>query len=306
MAATAEAGTGFFRRLPKADRHNHCLLGGKRSFIESYLGKPLAPLVVRQRGIQDLNTWIFTVYKPFFEMPEAFEKAVEAAFIQAKYDGVTVLGMSIDVFTPMLARKSPGEIIGLMKQIHNRVAPELDFRPELGFPRSRSLRSLLSAAEPFLREDFFQAIDLYDDEESQPIDNFRELYKVARSLGLTCKAHAGEFGGAEAVREAVEKLGLDEVQHGIGAAESPEVMRWLAGRGTRLNTCPASNVRLKAVRSYRVHPARILFDHGVNVTVNTDDALIFGAGISEQAARLVRAGLFSTNEMAGLLNLSLE
>lgn len=301
----AKTGTALFRGLPKADRHNHCLLGGKRSFIQDYYGQPLAPLVVRRRGIQDLNNWIITVYKPFFELPEAFEKAVEAAFLQAAGDGVTLLCMSIDVFTPMLVRKTPGQIIGLMRQIHQQVAPNIVFKPELGFPRSRSLRSLLAAAEPFLREDFFGAIDLYDDEEAQPVDNFRELYKIARSQGLTCKAHAGEFGGAAAVREAVEKLGLDEVQHGIGAAESVEVMRWLADRGTRLNTCPASNVRLKAARNYKSHPVRILFDNGVNVTINTDDALVFGAGISEQAARLVRANLFSVNEMTALLEGSL-
>lgn len=305
MTATAEPGTAFFRKLPKADRHNHCLLGGKRSFIERHTGQPLAPLVVRRRGIHDLNQWIVSVYKPFFDRPDAFEIAVEAAFVQALHDGVTQLGMSIDVFTPLLVRMTPTRIIGLMRQIHGRIAPQIDFQPELGFPRSRSLRSLLAAAEPFLNEDFFRAIDLYDDEEAQPVENFRELYKVARSLGMICKAHAGEFTGARTVREAVEILELDEVQHGIGAAESPEVMRWLADRGTRLNTCPTSNVRLKAVRNFRTHPVRMLYDHGVNVSISTDDALVFRDGISEQAAKVVRAGLFSGAEMTGLLAASL-
>ena len=45
------------------------------------------------------------------------------------------------------------------------------------------------------------------------------------TAGLKLKAHVGEFGGAEEVRRTVEVLDLDEVQHGIAAAESVEVMR---------------------------------------------------------------------------------
>ena len=87
---------------------------------------------------------------------------------------------------------------------------------------------LLAGFESFLDFNYFRSIDLYDDEFAQPVANFRELYRFARSLGMKCKAHAGEFGSAGSVREAVETLELDAVQHGIGAAGSPEVMKWLA------------------------------------------------------------------------------
>ena len=127
--------------------------------------------------------------------------------------------------------------------------------------------------------------------------NFRELYRYAKKQGLKCKAHAGEFGSADSVREAVEILDLDAVQHGIGAADSPVVMRWLADNKIQLNVCPTSNIKLKRVRSYKTHPIRILFDHGVKVTINTDDALIFGDGVSEQFYKLSKAEVFSTDEL---------
>jgi adenosine deaminase len=114
---------------------------------------------------------------------------------------------------------------------------------------------------------------------------------------MKCKAHAGEFGSADSVREAVEILELDAVQHGIGAAGSPEVMKWLAGHQIPLNVCPTSNIKLKRVRSYKTHPIRILFDHGVRVTINTDDALVFGDGVSEQYLKLYRAGVFTLEEL---------
>jgi adenosine deaminase len=286
-----------FRALPKSDLHNHCLLGGKRSVIEKFYGKKFRKFKAAEIGIGELNRWIGSELRPFFQLPGAFEKAVEAAFIQAKFDGVTRLEMSIDVTFGTMFRVTAEKIVSTLKYYHQAVAPEIDFLPELGFPRNQSLRKLLACFEPYPDFNYFRSVDLYDDEFAQPIANFRELYRYARSLGMKCKAHAGEFGSADSVKEAVETLELDAVQHGIGAADSPEVMKWLADHHIVLNVCPASNIKLKRVRSYKTHPIRILFDHGIKVTINTDDALVFGDGVSEQYLKLYKAGVFTTREL---------
>ena len=285
------------RSVPKSDLHNHCLLGGKTSVINRFYGEKLKPFHAGKMGIEPLNNWIVEVYKPFMERPGAFEKAIEAAFIQAKHDGIRVLEMSMDGFFGSLFNVSVERTVRSLKYYHALIAPGIDFRPELGFPKTLPLRTILKLLEPFLACDYFRSIDLYDDENAQPLENFRELYRFARKAGLKLKAHAGEFGDAESVRKAVETLELEEVQHGIGAADSPDVMRWLASNSIRLNVCPESNIKLKRVRSYKTHPIRILFDHGVKVTVNSDDALLFRAGVSEQFLRLYRSGLFSTGEL---------
>ena len=285
------------RALPKSDLHNHCLLGGKRSVIEKHLGKKMLPFKATQSGIADLNRWIGKEFRPFFELPDAFEKGVEAAFVQAKFDGVTRLEMSIDVLFGTIFNVSPQRMVAALKFYHQTIAPDIDFLPELGFPRNKSLRSLLRGFEPFLDFNYFKSIDLYDDESAQPIANFRELYRFAKSHGMKCKAHAGEFGSADSVKEAVETLGLDAVQHGIGAADSPVVMKWLADHQIPLNVCPTSNIKLNRVSSYKTHPVRILFDHGVKVTINTDDVLVFGDGTSEQYLKLFKSGVFTLEEL---------
>ncbi len=38
-----------------------------------------------------------------------------------------------------------------------------------------------------------------------------------RAAGKVTKCHAGEFGGPERVREAIELLGVTRVQHGVRA-----------------------------------------------------------------------------------------
>jgi adenosine deaminase len=285
------------RRIPKSDLHNHCMLGGKASVINRFNGEKLKPFHADKMGIESLNRWIAEVYAPFMQRPAAFEKAVEAAFIQAKQDGISVLEMSMDGFFGSLFNVSPERAVNSLKHFHAHIAPEIEFRPELGFPKTLPLRTILKHLEPFLSFDYFRSIDLYDDENAQPLENFRELYRFVRKEGLKLKAHAGEFGDAESVRKAVEILELDEVQHGIGASDSPDVMHWLAANKIRLNVCPESNIKLKRVRSYKTHPIRILFDHGVKVTINSDDALLFRAGVSEQFLRLYRSGLFSASEL---------
>ena len=49
---------------------------------------------------------------------------------------------------------------------------------------------------------------------------FKKIFRKAKEKGLILKAHVGEFGNAELVRKAVEELELDQVQHGIAAANS--------------------------------------------------------------------------------------
>lgn len=114
---------------------------------------------------------------------------------------------------------------------------------------------------------------------------------------LRLKAHAGEWGDADSVQRAVEELELDEVQHGIAAAESRSVMRFLADHRVRLNICPTSNVMLGRVDSLAAHPIRRLYDAGVRVTINTDDVLMFGQSASEEYLNLYHAGLFTAAEL---------
>lgn len=285
------------RKVPKSDLHNHSLMGGRLRSMEKFSGRNLEKFRNGAKGVHGINEWLGKVYRPLFDLPDAFKAAVDAAFTQAKSDGVAILEMSMDAFMGRLFNIRPEEVVSTFTASHRAIAPGIDFRPELGFSKSLPVRTLLSCFEPYVGMGYFRSIDLYDIEDAQPLENFRELYRFAKQMGMKCKAHAGEFGNADSVRKTVEVLELDEVQHGIGAAESPEVMKWLSRNGISLNVCPESNISLKRVKSYKTHPIRILFDHGVNVTVNTDDVMLFNAGNSEQYLKLYKSGLFNAEEL---------
>ena len=102
------------------------------------------------------------------------------------------------------------------------------------------------------------------------------------------------------------ELELDEVQLGIAAAGSSAVMRMLADNHIRLNVCPTSNVMLGRVDRLETHPIRKLYDAGVKVTVNTDDVLVFGKGVSEEFLGLHQAKVFNADELDAIRRVGLS
>lgn len=114
---------------------------------------------------------------------------------------------------------------------------------------------------------------------------------------MRLKAHVGEWGTAEDVMEAVKLLSLDEVQHGIAAVHSAEVMQFLKEKKIRLNITPTSNVMLGRVTDMAMHPIRQLYRAGIDVTINSDDILIFDSDVSKEYLRLYQSGCLEADEL---------
>ena len=124
---------------------------------------------------------------------------------------------------------------------------------------------------------------------------------MAEKYGLKKKAHVGEFSDAASVKNFVEMFNLDEVQHGIGAAQNDKVLQFLADRKIRCNVCPQSNVMLGAVKDLKSHPLRKMMDAGVPISIGTDDILFFGKTNSEQFYDLVKVNLITEKEADKLM-----
>jgi adenosine deaminase len=114
------------------------------------------------------------------------------------------------------------------------------------------------------------------DEQAMPASAFAGVYLRARALGLRTSVHAGEWAGADAVREALDVLRPDRLDHGIAAAQDPRLMQRLAEEDTILCVAPTSNLRTGAVAHVTAHPLKRLLDAGVRVTLSADDPVLFG------------------------------
>ena len=145
----------------------------------------------------------------------------------------------------------------------------------------------LHAASPWPRAVGF---GLGGDELSVPARAFRSVYGRLPGLGLAPLVHAGEWGGADSVAEALEELRPVRIAHGVRAVEDPAVVRRLAAGRVVLDVCLASNEATGAIPASAAHPALRLLRAGVPVTLGTDDPGLFRTTLAGEYRRLARLG----------------
>lgn len=276
------------RSICKSDLHNHMGKGGNRLYIESIADIKIDQPPASFESVSHMDEWFMEnikIYCPYI-------RRLEAAFVQAADDNISVLAASFGYDEENITG-----FIQTMKSLNQKFAPKTIFLPELALGRSCDTDRELSRLDEILSYNWFKSIDINGDEFVQPIKNFKKIYRKAKEYGLRLKAHVGEVGTADDVMEAVEELELDEVHHGVAAAKSEFVMRWLSNNKIQLNVCPTSNIMLRVVETYSTHPIRKLFDYGVPVTINTDDMLVFNQSVSQEYLNLYKSGLMNADEL---------
>lgn len=276
------------RSIFKSDLHNHFGKGGSREYIESIADIKIDPPPETFETLYHMDEWFLEnikIYCPYI-------RRIEAGFVQAASDNISVLAASFG-----FNEENMTAFIETMKSLNQQFAPNTILLPELALGRDCDTDRGLSRIDEILSYNWYKSIDISGGEHEQPIKNFKKIYRKAKEYGLRLKAHVGEFGTADDVMEAVEELELDEVHHGIAAAKSDYIMKWLSDNKIQLNVCPTSNIMLRVVESYTVHPIRKLFDYGIPVTINTDDMLVFNQSVSQEYLNLFRSGLMNADEL---------
>ncbi len=122
---------------------------------------------------------------------------------------------------------------------------------------------------------------LHNDERFAPAA-FARAFAIAREAGLLATPHAGELAGPESVRDSLDLLGADRIQHGIRAIEDPELVARLAETGTVLDVCPTSNRVLQVVPNLADHPLPRLLAAGVACSLNGDDPVMFDCDLGSE------------------------
>src|SRR5690349_4078764 len=151
------------------------------------------------------------------------------------------------------------------------------------------------------------------DELSIATGEFRSVYREAEKLGLHLLMHAGEVGGPEKIREAVEILGVERIGHGIAAAFDPALMDLLVDRRIPLEICPQSNIRTGALAlqlqraGARIedHPLPALFRHGIPIVLSTDDPAMFHTTLLNEYESAHQLGM-TENELLRLAQMSFD
>lgn len=286
----------MIKRVHKGDVHSHCGLAMRFDEFNKWAGGDVQRPPATMDGIEGLDDYIFNVTIPYIKTVNDLRFIIEGAIKEAIRDGVTVLEASVDCHETLRFDDENG-LFKMLTDIKNTHKDVIDFRPELGMAKSISEENMDKLVVKCIDSGLYKSIDIYGNEMFQDFDRFKEQYKYAKSKGLKLKAHAGEFYGSDNVRKAIESLELDELQHGIGAANDEYLMDLIKERDIRLNVCPSSNIILGAVDDIKKHPIRVLFDKGIRITVNTDDLLLFDMGVSQEYLYLYNNGVLNADEL---------
>ena len=286
------------RKIPKSDLHNHFSHGGNREYIKKKTGHERLPITQPLKSMDEMHRWTKDNYGTNFSSTEMRKLLIDATFVQASYDGIELLEIGEDVWAlNEYFNNDIGSLISAFKDSNNRFSPETKLRLQIGLSRHCSIPYLERVIDPFWAETAFYSIDLYGDEMAQPIENFQNIYAKAKMKGLRVKAHVGEWGTSTDVVKAIQCLDLDEVQHGISIANDHYAMDFVKERGIRLNITPTSNVMLGRVKNIKEHPIRVLFDKGIDITINSDDTLIFDSDVSKEYLRLYQNNVLGAEEL---------
>lgn len=280
--------------IPKSELHSHAGRGGTISYIEKRINTKINAPTKLFSSLSEMNQWLNDNIKCHCPAGvEGYLLRVEAAFAQASADNVQVLALSFGM-DEIAELGGINNFIKQMNYLHQKFAPQTDFFPDLALGYSSDIQDKL---DEIFSCKWFNAIDIMNYSYTYSMKELKEICKTAKTYGLVLKAHIGEFGSPDDVMRYAEELELNEIQHGIAAAKSPQIMQWLANHKIKLNVCPTSNVMLKNSDNYAAHPIRLLYDYGVPVTINTDDLLIFNSTLSEEYLYLFNSGLMNEDEL---------
>ncbi len=143
-------------------------------------------------------------------------------------------------------------------------------------------------------------VGLGGQELGNPCLPYKRLFEEARAEGLRTVIHAGEEVGPESVWEALE-CGAQRIGHATSAYLDERLVDALRERQTPLEICPTSNIATgKIVSRYEDHPISRYYAKGLNLTLNTDDPVLFNTTLDEEYGLMGARCGFGAEDLARL------
>ena len=289
-----------FRRLPKVELHRHLegtlrlntmleiALRHKIPIPEDLVG--LSNLVQMQ---EDENSSFrnflakFDTLRLFYRSPEVIDRITREAVEDAARDNVRYMELR---FTPVAlsrAERFPlNEVIDWVTAAAQAAALEFDMVvrliPSVNRHESPELAEQVAWLAAERQDSGVVGIDLAGNEAEFPSAPFHGIFREARQAGLHLSIHAGEWGPAANVREAIEELGAERIAHGVRVLDDTSVTALARERFVPFEVCVTSNYQSGVVPQAGSHPLPRMLEAGLNVTINTDDPSVSRITLSSE------------------------
>ncbi len=303
----------FIAGLPKAELHvhlegtlepEHCLALAKRNGIA--LEYKTSEALIQSYDFCDLSSFLKVYYSGIRVLvtEQDFYELAFRYFQRAASDGIIYVEAFFDP-QAHTARGVPFEMIiqGIHRaQCEARTALGLESNLIMCFLRDQSPESAaehLAMSLPF--REWIVGVGLDSDEKNNPPSKFAQVFAEARAQGyqLTMHCDVNQTNTLAHIRECLDLIKVDRIDHGLNILEDEQLCRVLIERGIGLTICPVSNSFV--VQSLTSDAIRTLLRKGIKVTVNSDDPAYFRAYINENLMALVEEGDFTKEEIVELM-----
>ena len=298
----------IYKSLPKVELHRH-LEGSLR--LQTMLDVADAHGITVPANIMHLSDMVqvqdedpltfqnflakFNTLRLFYKSPDVIHRVTREAVEDAARDNVRYMELR---FTPVaLSRAERFPLHDVMDWVCTSTADaadEFDIQVRLIASVNRHESPELAEQVAWLAAAHIErgivGMDLAGNEAEFSAMPFVGLFNEAKQAGLRLTIHAGEWAGADNVREAVEDLGAERIGHGVRVMEDESVIALVRERGTVFEVCPTSNYQSGVVPALSAHPLPRMLQAGLNVTINTDDPSVSRIDLSHEI-KLVREDL---------------
>jgi adenosine deaminase len=304
--------TSFIKSLPKAELHLH---------IEGTLEPELRFKLAERNGMP-------LPYRDIAEMRASYVFHDLSSFLPVYYDAMSVLQTLQDFYDLAWAylEKAASENIRYAEiffdpQAHtSRGVPFhsvisglsgalLDARRLLGVRgqlilcilRDHSAEyAMATLLESLPYKDTIIGIGLDSDERANPPEKFAAVFARARSEGyrLTMHCDVDQLDITDHIRQCLDVIGVERIDHGVNILESEELAAEAAARGIGFTVCPISNRFVTG--SLKDVELKRMMDLGLKVTVNSDDPAYFAAYLTENLESVADSASLSRLELVQL------
>jgi adenosine deaminase len=300
MSERVTASLNTYRALPKVELHRH-LEGSLRLDTMVDIAKKhgitipadvlrLSTLVqVQEEDKFTFQNFLskFNTLRMFYRSPDVIHRITREAIEDAAKDNVKYMELR---FTPVALSRAERfplhDVIDWVIVSTREAAKKYNLNVKLIASVNRHESAELAEQVAWLAaehiNDGLVALDLAGNEAEFPTKPFHGIFKEARQAGLHVTIHAGEWGPAQHIREAIEEIGAERIGHGVRVLEDENITALARERQTAFEVCITSNHQSGVVETLEEHPLMKMFENGINVTINTDDPSISRITLSHE------------------------
>lgn len=290
----------FIKKIPKTETHLHVEGALPYELLVEFDPDRYPPNPdFRRKGYKyesfvDFEKILLDHAAVWFTSPERYHEACKRIFSGLKKQNVKYVETSLHLAMIEFIGADGKELIHAIKS----AAPEgMDVRVIGGFVRNGYTDIMKPIIDQVHTWDELDGIDLHGQEWLRLEEWAMPVWNRCKDAGKIIKVHAGEFGGPDKVLEAIDKLGVQRIQHGTRSIEQPDLVKRIADLGIILDVCPLSNEGLRVVPTLEDHPLRKFYEAGVTCTINTDDPLCFANTIEDEYLAIGNRLGFSIQEL---------